>query len=324
MNKLSLTLILIAGGFSPLFSMSQQEHDIQRLLKKEEKRKLKKKIKKKISKKEGKKIEALKERTEEAEKKAEGREEEIREQYVRDFSDYKAAEIRRIKEEGAEQVLRINNTSKWNVLVQYKHEDSLDELKKWPIQRTESYSFKNPEGITFLEIVPDSQYWEENLDKFIASGKVKVPDLSGNITKVLKNNPDTSVEIIITIPQLPGGKFKGFAFEVQPVKPKEFTMTLEEYIEKRESGDIQAPSNILGLDPSLGQESIEEMIIQERIEKTTKDDKDLTEKVVQLLIEKITDAQGLTEKQKQSIINKLLDNQSLSPEEEHLIGEFYN
>ena len=238
MKKLLIALILIAGGVSPLFCMTAQEREtLKRLQEKEKKRKLKKKLQKK----EAGKREPLEARMKEIDEFLEEMKQKESERYLKDFAGYKAQEKERIAQEGAIKIVHITNNSKWNLVVRYKHEDSGDTLQKLPIMRNKDNKLLMPEGITSLEIVPDSSYWRSNLATLKAEGKIKMPDLISRINRILNLHQDKSIGIEVTIPSLPGGKFEGFAFDVTPLDAEAFELTLEEYIKKRKSGEIQAP-----------------------------------------------------------------------------------
>ncbi len=248
MKKLFIALILIAGGVSPAHCMDPaplEKKKVEELSREEvELLLLKRKLKKKRLTEREKKKEAQKTRAVKA-KKVASKQEQEQQSYAEEFKRYKAQQEERIAQEGAATVLRIKNNSKWNIVVRYnKFKES---PRKLPIKSKSSADIELTKNImdqielAYVDIVPDGSYWRKNLKKLQAEGKVQIPNLTKKIQRTFEDNPDSSVEIVVTIPQLPGGKFEGFRFAVKPLEAEAFTMTLKEYIKRRKAGEIEAP-----------------------------------------------------------------------------------
>ncbi len=292
MKKLIITLIILVGGFSPLFSMNAEAK-----LKALEKEIARQEAKKEFKKEHKEELQILKKRLKEAEAKAEGREETTQKQYEQDFKVYKAQEEARIAREGAERVLRIKNSSKWNAIVEYEQisltgEPLSDKLGRRG-ESNDTLTLYNPDAYTKIVVYVDGKYWR---DKFADDPKAKedLTNVVDKVKRVIDLYPNKSVNVEVTIPKLPGGKFEGFAFNVKPLVTEGFTMTLKEYIDKRKAGDIIDPTDEQALAPLT-------------LEKFFKD---------------VTEAKGLSDAQKETLINKFMDNQDLSPEELRLFGEY--
>lgn len=253
MKRLFITLIFLASGVTPLFCMEEvpkekEEEELSieeirklspeevqarlqmRKLEKEYKKKRKKKKKKKTKKEEAKKL---------AEEKRQAQEEKEQERVLKQYRAHKVLQEERIAQE-AEKGVRvvIKNNSRWNALVNYRRPGKKETEK---LGRKGSgkdlIEVPDPDQLQYMYIVPDSDYWRENLEELIEQKKVTLPDIVHKIKNIIDLHPGSSIQVNVAIPELRGGKFKGFAFDVKPriIKP---ILKYAEFEEKIKSGEF--------------------------------------------------------------------------------------
>ena len=141
---------------------------------------------------------------------------------------------KKILEEKSKFRVVISNKSKWNASVNYRNTEGKLVTEKLGLQGSanDEIEINDPDRLSYMYIVPDSKYWsQEKLEELITAKKIKVPNVAENITRVLEQHPGTSVQVEVTLPELPGGAFEGFAFAVTPRKMTPISELSDEEIE---------------------------------------------------------------------------------------------
>ncbi len=173
--------------------------------------------------------------------------------YLDEFRRYSKQQKASIREKSEEAVkLYLNNDSRWNAQVNLLRGDSTAALptpkevdrKQLDILKLahkgephHQITLDSVDDIVYLDIIPDNEYWAkpENFKRLVLT------NLAEKVKRLHKQHPSKSIQLTITIPKTKGYVFTGFAADLELIEIKPFTMTLEEYSEKRRAGEIKAP-----------------------------------------------------------------------------------